>query len=76
MTLQCIGKSKDSHGVVQQCGHTSDAPTDPRWPETFLCPSCSGAAPNRLSRPQYKVDVEDTNAPEFDADSYYDSGPE
>ena len=68
MTLQCIGKSKDSHGKVAQCGHTSDTPNDSRWPTTFLCPSCSGAAPNRLSRPQYTVDVEDTDMPNFDED--------
>ena len=68
MTLQCIGKSKDSHGKMTQCGHTSDTPNDSRWPTTFLCPSCSGAAPNRLSRPQYTVDVEDTDMPNFDED--------
>lgn len=67
MTLQCIGKSRDSHGVVTQCGHTSDTPNDSRWPTIFLCPSCSSAAPNRLSRPQYKVDVEDTDPPNYDS---------
>lgn len=68
MTLQCIGKSKDSHGVVTQCGHTSDTPYDSRWPDVYLCQSCANAAPNRLSRPQYKVDVEDTDPPNFDPD--------
>jgi hypothetical protein len=66
VTLQCIGKSRDSHGVVTQCGHTSDTPNDSRWPDIFLCQSCSGAAPNRLSRPQYKVEVEDVDPPNFD----------
>lgn len=66
MTLQCIGKSRDSHGNISQCGHTSDTPNDPRWPEMFLCGACSGAAPNKLSRPQYKVEVEDTDPPSYD----------
>ena len=66
MTLQCIGKSRDSHGAVSQCGHTSDTPNNSRWPTTFLCPSCSGAAPNRLSRPQYKVELADTDPPNYE----------
>ena len=63
---RCIGKSKGPEGLVQ-CAHTSATPSNAAHPEWgFLCPACSGAPPNRANRPQYKVDLEDTDKPNYE----------
>ena len=63
---RCIGKSKGPEGLVQ-CAHTSAHPSNLLKPEWgYLCPSCSGAPPNRSNRPQYKVDIEDTDKPNYE----------
>ncbi len=67
MSIRCIGKSKDQHGTVSQCSHTSETPTNPARPEWgFLCPDCANAAPNRNSRPQYHVELPDVDKPNYE----------
>lgn len=62
---QCIGKSRNNNsGVLTQCSNSGEA-TNPARPEWgFLCGQCSGAAPNRLSRPTYQVEHIDLDKPE------------
>lgn len=75
MSIRCIGKSKDQHGNVSQCSHTSETPTNPARPEWgFLCPDCANAAPNRNSRPQYHVEEIDLDKPNTDDDIWATSG--
>ncbi len=64
--FRCIGKSRGLGGLVQ-CAHTSPVSSNPAKPEWgYLCPSCSDAPPNRAFRPQHKVELEDTDKPNFD----------
>ena len=71
--LRCIGQSKDNHGEITQCSNTSETPTNPKWPDVFLCRSCANALPNRNSRPQYQIELLDLDKPNDPLEETYEA---
>lgn len=59
MTLSCIGKSRGAHDVILPCNTTSETPTNPKWPDVFLCSACANATPNKLYlSPERRLEME------------------